>query len=702
MQSEALLDKLQEYKNPIVIFCIGVLIGATFYFKTISQLYLFILCLLICSILFFVRNKKMLILIFAIIFGYFYCVFHLQIFSINLDDLLNQKNVYAGTILSQPHESSSFYKKYFFKLNQISNGSALLKIKNCKVQVLNSSYGDYEVGDIIQVTGILKKPKSAVLPGLFDEKKYLLTKNVHYLLKMDPGSLVFLDAPSESLLIKTINKLRDKLISINNKYISGNNLQLINGIILGSKASEISDDLKDKIQTLGLSHITSASGFNVSILTGGVFFLFRLFYKGNILPTIISIAFVLLYCALADFSSSILRATIFIVLVLIGNIFNKKLKILPGVSLVLLLFFFYNPVSLLDLGLQLSIFAFLGLVLFVNELQVENKIIGWLTSIFFQTLFAQIMVLPLVVFYFHNVQVLGLLSNMLAVPLASLILITGTISLLFAFIPNIEFLNKLICSILKILSDFFLNWVIYLDKISVKQIFLPNISFYFLILIYGFIVFVLVSLFVASFRRKFKYFFLVFVVSFISVYFLTDTSNYLKIFFIPKYNREAILIVPPKENPIFLGAKINKSDIRHLKNYLRLNNVKPGFVLYDLKKDENISYASPILNNRTNKVSIKYKSFSVDIFKNYSEKITSQANFVKLPILMKNDPEFKKVFLSFPKFLIINDYKRLSKKSLKEIKWLKSQSLKMFFLSKSGTIAIVTDGLKHTVVLPEN
>ena len=641
MNSEALIEKLQEYRNPIVIFCIGILIGSTFYFKDLKLLFLFGICLTFLFLFLLLKNKKILLLTFATIFGYLYCFYYFKFFNINLDNLLNQKNIYIGEVLSSGGESGQYYRKYFVKLK-----SSL----NSKVLLLTSHYEEYSPGDIIQITGTLKRPKNALLPGLFDERKYLFTRSVNYILKEEPGSIVFLDESKGTIFQKKIIDVRKKIISINSKYLLPDNLAIVNGIVLGSKASKLPDYLKDKIQSLGLSHITSASGFNISILAFCIFYLFRLFQKNKLLPTIISIFAVLFYSCIADFSASIIRAAVFTIFVLIGNLFDKKLKVLPGVSFIVLLFFLFNPVNLLDIGLQLSILAFLGLILFLSEGENGSKNENqnnFLSSLLLQSFFAQIMVMPLIVFYFHNIQILGLVSNLLAVPLASFILVIGLISILLGFIPKLELLNHLCCYLLKILSDLFLGWINFLDKTPLKQIFLPNLNFYLLILIYIFIIFSLCSLFISSCRKKYLAFLIVFSLLFFSVYRLTDTSEgkNVKIFSLAKYNQDAILVICPKEKPVLLSNRLDYNEHRALIDFLRLNNLGTDYNFYYINENHHIN--SSCIKDEKSKINIQYKDFSFDIIKNYKNKISTSSDYLKLPILMKNDPPFSKVFLSF-------------------------------------------------------
>ncbi len=698
MSAGALSQKLLECKNPLFIIASGVLLGATFCFQNISTVYLYLLCLLLLVSFFFYRNLKILILSTSILFGGFYTNFYLSKLVPNLDSYLKQKNIFIGQILSLPDDSGGFYKKYNFQINKIVSDNGNVKLLNSKVQVYGSSYEEYSPGDIVQITGVLGKPKSALLPGLFDERKYLLVNNIYYVLKAEAGSLVFLDTSISG--IRFINDIRDKLVLINIKFLKSDNLAIVNGILFGSKACKINDELNSKIRNLGLSHIVSASGFNVAILSGAIFTLFKLFaIKNQFIASLISVCAILFYCVLADCSASIVRASIFLILVLLGNLFDKKLKMLPGISVIILVFFLFNPLSILDIGLQLSIFAFLGLALFSQDIE-ENllpsvvKYFHGVVNLLIQSVTAQVLVAPLLVFYFHNLQVLGLISNLLAVPLASIILIIGLLGFVFVWNPYIEWLLNMM---LKISSDLFLIWVTWLSKFSFQLIHLPPISFYVLLLVYSILMFCLCVLFLGLRSKRFMFLPVVLVILTVCIYCFTDTSNYLKIFFLPKYNNHAFLIVAPKQKPMYFALRVNEHDKRAIRKYLELNNIDTDFEFCNLLKLPKIINSGNLISNETNKLVVRYKNFKLDILKNHFSPISDETNYVFLPMLKKNDPAFDKIFSSYPKYLIVNDCKKLSKKSIKDIFYLKSLPLKTFFLSECGTVTIVTNGAKEKI-----
>ena len=679
-------------KNPLVLLVLGILIGLTIYFKEINLLFLYVFLFLLFIFFIFSKKTKLLLILLSVLFGYFYTVFYFKVFISNLDAYLNQKNIFIGEVISKADSNGFYGKKYLLKVNKIIGNENKL---NALIQVFGSSYEEYLPGDVVQITGVLKEPKGALLPGLFDEKRYLLTKGVNYTLKADTGTLVFLDQSSTAFLKQKINNIRDRVLSVNEKHISKKSLEIINGIVLGSKASNISQELKEKIRDLGLAHITSASGFNVSILAFVIFWLFRITTKSTglwrkVLPVLFSIFSVLSYAAIADFSSSIIRATVFIILVLIGSLFDKKLKLLPGISLILLLFFLFSPLSILDIGLQLSLLGFLGLALFFNEVNQMiirfHKVTYYFMSIFLQSLIAQIMVIPLIVFYFHNIQLLGFLANIVAVPLAGIILIVGLTSVFLGMIPIFDFLNLFICKILDFLGNLFIFCIDLLYKIPFKQIFIPNINFYLLLFIYIFIFYILSLLLLKTSRERIKIILPVFIVLIIALYFFTNTGRYLKIFCLKKYNSDQVLIIPPGKSPMLITNKTDENDVSKIEEYLRLNNISHNLVI-----------GNNLFHETKSKMEIKYKNFSFDLIKNYSEKVNSNAFCLKLPILMKNDPPFYSQIVSLPQNVILNDYKRLSKSSLENINWLSTQMINSYFLSKTGTILIITDGSNHKI-----
>ena len=152
MEERALLNKLSEWKNPIVIFCFGTLIGATFYFQNIKSTILILLCSIILISFLFLKDGKIILFIISIILGYIYCINYTKYLTENLDQFSNSRNIYIGEIKSKAI-NNRFYKTYDLKLKTIHSLKSKWKTNNSLIQVTGSKYEEYAPGDLVQLTG---------------------------------------------------------------------------------------------------------------------------------------------------------------------------------------------------------------------------------------------------------------------------------------------------------------------------------------------------------------------------------------------------------------------------------------------------------------------------------------------------------------------------------------------------------------------
>ncbi|GEM_PF-2893457 len=686
--------------EPIFLICVGVLSALVFYFRQISISYFLVTVFLLILVYMLSKKKFLLMILIGSLAGYIYCVLYSSCFISDLNAFIGKKNIFLGEVISDIETNSLYEKRYYLKLERVIGH----KFKFYKSPVLLVKAPYYEIsmpGDLIQISGVLVKPKDAVLPGLFSEKKYLYSKEVFYIIKADKGSHVFLDEPPGGIFNRYIYKIRNYIINSSFKYLSPENQILMRGIVFGSKASKLKDELKNKIQDLGLNHITSASGFNVAILAGAVFYLFNILRMPKIYLTLISVVFILFYTMLADFSSSVIRAAIFLIFLFLGNLFNKKIKILSVTSAIFLMFFVFSPFQVLDVGLQLSIVAFLALVFYGSKIRdllsgLKNKFCFYFIDLVFQSAIIQIVIIPLVVFYFHNIQLLAVPANIVAVPLAGFLLIVGITSVFLDTVIHCDILSKIICFMIQCASDLFLFWVDWLYKFPLKVFYLPAINFWILLWIYILTISILYILFFCKFNKKIT--FLICLNIFLIIVFSGsfNLNKDLKIFFIPRYNHELILILLPDSKPVVFLSLESAKNINFVKQFFKINNISPAFTTCILK-NKSCSLNTNYFESDETMISLKYKKFSMRIIKNYKEPITSSDTCIRLPILMKKDPALRTVIKSTPEILIINDYKKLSKRSIENIKWINKQPWEKYYLSMSGTVTLVTDGLKYNI-----
>lgn len=124
---------------------------------------------------------------------------------------------------------------------------------------------------------------------------------------------------------------------------------------------------------------------------------------------------------------------------------------------------FYNPYFLWDVGFQLSYFAVIGIIIFqasfYNWIYFKNKVANEVWKMMAISLAAQVFTFPICIYYFHQFPNYFLITNIIAVPLSSVILFMELSLVALSWIPWLgELLGKLVGGILWLMNQIIL-WV---------------------------------------------------------------------------------------------------------------------------------------------------------------------------------------------------------------------------------------------------
>lgn len=208
----------------------------------------------------------------------------------------------------------------------------------------------------------------------------------------------------------------------------------VSGLLLGNR-SEISPDLMQDFNTVGLTHIIAISGYNITLVISMVCGLFSFLSRKK--RVIFSIIFVICFVVLVGSSASVVRAAVMGIIGLVAVYFGRVY--VASVSLIASAFFMnlWNPRLLVyDVGFELSVLATAGLVYvsaFVSE-HFVNRYFKFLPEFagiresFSMTLSAQIFVLPLIVFYFGRLSLVSPIANLIVLPFIPWIMLFGFLS----------------------------------------------------------------------------------------------------------------------------------------------------------------------------------------------------------------------------------------------------------------------------------
>lgn len=208
------------------------------------------------------------------------------------------------------------------------------------------------------------------------------------------------------------------------------------GFLLGQKA-ELPEKLLNELRLLGLTHIVVASGYNLTIL---VRFARRFFMRfSRFTAFAASIALIYVFTQMTGATPSMSRASLIAGLSLVAWYFGRVVHpfvLIPFTAAVTL---FMKPAYAQgDIGWLLSFASFIGVIILaplVHAYFWGDKKPKAIRQLVIETISAQILTIPIVLYSFELFSPLALLSNMLVVPLIPFVMLgaflTGAFALIF-------------------------------------------------------------------------------------------------------------------------------------------------------------------------------------------------------------------------------------------------------------------------------
>ena len=310
---------------------------------------------------------------------------------------------------------------------QSSEDKTTLKIKG-KENLLINYYDDFEckLGEQIKAVGEMKKPKSNTNFYLFNYKNYLLSEKINYTFSAH-NIQVINNHPNSLYKIK--NALNDHIKNYQSKAY-------LNALVLGND-NDINENIEASYQTNGISHLLAISGAQITLFSAILLYIFNKFFSKNI-SYVITIIFLLVYLFITSFSPSVLRATIFFIILTINKQFELKINTLSLLILTASFLLIINPYYIYSLGFTLSFTVSFYLLLFKD---IINKYENYFSKTLIISLIAFFASIPIIINSFFKLNLLSPLINMYFVPLMTFIIYPVAL-MTFIFKPlDLIFLN---------------------------------------------------------------------------------------------------------------------------------------------------------------------------------------------------------------------------------------------------------------------
>ena len=469
-----------------ICLIIGIVIGYLCHIPLVLTLQITSISLTIFSIFFIVASKQFIKTIWFGLFS-FITMLLVGVLVTNFHNEKNDSNHYTHQISKEKDDlktitfrirevlkPGSYYDKYIIDLLHVNNnkisGKALLNIeKDAATKPL--------IVDAIYITKTeFKDLINPLNPNQFNYKSYLEKKYIYHQIFIAEPSLFKIKTKNLTLfgIANNIrNHMNEKLKCYNFKP---DELAIINALLIGQR-QDISEEVYTSYTNAGAIHILAISGLHIGIILLMLQFILKPIEQikyGVFLKTVLLVAILWGFAIIAGLSASVTRAVTMFSIVAIAMNLKRPTNIYNTLAISAFIILLFKPMFLFDVGFQLSYLAVFAIVAVDPLLYKLWKPKFWLLDKLWHTLTvtvsAQLGIIPLSLYYFHQFPSLFFLSNLIIIPLLGIILGYGIVLILLAVLNILpQFIATIYGYIINLMNGF-VAWVSKQELFLLKDI----------------------------------------------------------------------------------------------------------------------------------------------------------------------------------------------------------------------------------------
>lgn len=303
-----------------------------------------------------------------------------------------------------------------------SVGPALLPAKGTVLVQFRDFVPDLNPGDRVRVDAALEMPSSPRNAGVFDYAAYLRRRGIQRVAWVKRrGQVRVTKIGQGAMSARAIAAVRHHVSRCVRANLSGAPAAILQGVLLGDR-SALDDDVREAFTRAGVAHVLAVSGLHVGLIAAGAFFSLRVVGCGRRVTGCLTLLLVWGYAVVTGGSASVVRAATMATTVLGGGLFDREGNALNGLGFAGFVLLAWRPGDLHDVGFQLSFGATAGILLFYRPIRrvlpMKDRAIGrFVFDSLAVSLAAQVGTVPIVVGTFGALSIVGLVANLVVVPL---------------------------------------------------------------------------------------------------------------------------------------------------------------------------------------------------------------------------------------------------------------------------------------------
>ena len=341
-------------------------------------------------------------------------------------------------------KNSDYYNRYMGEIigvdQQRSEGEIMIRIAN------KDSLKQLQLDEKLFTSEKLLSFKEPLNPGEFNFKEYAKRKGLSFQITLEKGEFIVTKDERLGIRAKALMLREQILTSLIKLDFSPNEFMIIEALLLGRK-EDLAKEITEKYKDAGAMHILAISGLHIGILLmilNAILKPIENIRHGKKVKLVLLLLFLWFFAFLSGLSPSVIRAVLMFSMLSIGIVTRRMSNLDHYLFVSLFLSLLYEPLFVFDLGFQLSYIALISIIgigpIIKNLWTPKHKILRYFWELFVVSFAAQLGILPLSLYYFHQFSAVFMLSSLIVIPLLGLALGGGYMMI---FLDQINYLPKI-------------------------------------------------------------------------------------------------------------------------------------------------------------------------------------------------------------------------------------------------------------------
>lgn len=401
----------------------------------------------------------------------------------NMPDRIENINCIAEII--ELKEEKDMLDKYILKIIKDDKNEIL---KNKKVITYIDKENTFFAGDIIYIKGSFELPEEARNFYGFNNRNYLKQKEIYGNVEIE--NIEYIKCEKDFYYV--LGKIKFSILTKIEKIYKEKYKDVLGKVLFGLNGN-IDEEITENFRDAGISHVLAISGLHITYVVLLISFILDRCIKNIKLKNICISIFLFLFVILTGISPSCIRACLMTIMMIISKLIHRKNNIIISIIFSFLILILSNMYVIYNIGMWLSFFGTLGIVLFnkflklIFKLKMKNKL-SKVIDVILVSFSAQILIWPIIMYVFNTTSLTFFVSNIFVSILIGPIVLLGYISIIisYVFLPVsiiISFVVEILLELLFIIANI-------CSKIPLSKIYIPGKNiiaiflYYFLILFY--------------------------------------------------------------------------------------------------------------------------------------------------------------------------------------------------------------------------